>query len=228
MLIDHGLSDSATSILSCSRNRRCRNRHCIVCIALRAVCERRHLKQQVNRLRGQNPQVALWAVSPKPLDSCLRHRNRAFELVAGIRSLARSLPVTDWFGATEVQPSGLGDSSLNIHGHVMLVLDTPAGGKNYIPVREWEQRLEDTWQEVCPSIAVNSHPVKLGTVGSALSWSSYITKAASLPEFAQRTRAALSNPTLYLAQAEAIRGVSRFFGPMALGSRAPTPNRCLN
>ena len=125
----------------------------------------------------------------------------------------RSLPATKWFAATEVPPSSLGDESLHPHAHVLAVLDTPSSGRNYVPNSRWTDIWEDSWQSACPEIAVNCWPEKLCTLDDALAWAGYATKGAILNEAAIDTKAALANPPIFLAQAEAMRNVPRFFGP---------------
>ena len=148
------------------------------------------------------------------LDTAVRHREKALGLVSGVRSFMRSLPITAWFACTETARSTLGDLSLNTHAHTLMVLEPPKSGRRYIRQDDWPEVMEQVWQRSCPD-GVDCAPERLVALSDALSWASYLTKPASFVKYAAVVRAQLASPELFMEQAEALHGVSRYFGPMA-------------
>lgn len=135
-------------------------------------------------------------------------------LVASVRRMISNLPVITWFAATEVVTSSYGDSSLNLHAHAILTLDTPTGGRGYVRNEAWEERLEESWQSSTRH-AFNCCPDRQTTTEDLLRSCCYVTKAADLGGTARMTAITLREPEEYLTIAEAMRGVPRYFGPLA-------------
>jgi hypothetical protein len=153
------------------------------------------------------------------LDTAVRHREKALGLVSGVRTFMRSLPIANWCASTEVEPSSLGDSSLNIHAHAILILKPPKAGRRFVRQEDWSELLEQAWRVACDD-AIDCHPQRLMTPSDALKWAAYMTKPASLANYATTVSEQLQAPEQFLEQAEALHGVARYFGPMAsrLGS----------
>jgi hypothetical protein len=198
----------------------CRNRFCIVCKALQATDKRRCLKEHLHSTFQVNPKAVIWSATPTMLDTAVRHREKALGLVSGVRTFMRSLPIANWCASTEVEPSSLGDSSLNIHAHAILILKPPKGGRRFIRQDEWPELMEQAWQSACAD-GVDCHPQRLVTPTDALSWASYLTKQANFANYAATITEQLKAPEQFLEQAEALHGVARYFGPMA---SYPTPH----
>jgi hypothetical protein len=215
LLHSNGLPEAATSLSSCDApSSQCRNRFCLVCTALRATNKRRCLKKHLRSTLQVNPKAAIWNATPTMLDAAVRHREKAFGLVASVRTFMRSLPIANWYASTEVDLCSLGDSSLNIHAHAILVLNPPKAGRAYIRQGDWPELMEQTWQAACAH-GVDCHPERLVTPTDALRWASYMTKPANFAKFAATVGEQLKTPERFLEQAEALHGVARYFGPMA-------------
>jgi hypothetical protein len=132
------------------------------------------------------------------------------------------MPTLTWFGTLESELSTVGDSSLHIHAHALLLLPSTAG-RDYIRNDEWADRLEDGWRGTTED-AVNLCPTKLRTLRDVTIWCNYLTKAAS-PAYATRIQADLADSETFLAKLEAMSGVPRYFGPLSRGrTRTTTPN----
>jgi hypothetical protein len=215
LLHQHNMSGAALSIGRCNGpHSRCRNRLCIVCISLNAINARRSLKAWLRSTFKEDPRSLVWAISPKPIDAAIRHRERALALVSGVRHFVRRLPVKDWFACTEVERCSLGDSSLNIHAHGILALKPPKPGRNYIRHSEWPERLEEAWQSATP-YASDCHSERLLAPLDGCDWASYITKPATIGTYAITVSELFSKPERFFEHAEAMRGVARFFGSIA-------------
>jgi hypothetical protein len=223
----HGMDNAAVSISRCTRFHRCRNRLCFTCQHLRACLQRRHLKQQIRRLHTVLRHPVVWAITPKVLDSTHHHRQRIQELVTGVRCFIRQLPITQWFAAVETAHSALGDDSHNAHAHGLVVFDTSASGRGYVPLHEWESRIDETWQLACPEIAQDCYPERLCTLADGLNWSCYSTKMASVDECFSQALVALDHPGHFMEQTEAQRGLPRFMGTMSASRRRTAISRRL-
>jgi hypothetical protein len=213
------MTDAAKSISRCSgEHSRCRNRLCIVCSSLRAIGERHNLKRRLRSIYEVNSKAVLWSSTPTMLDTAVRHREKALGLVAAVRTLMKSLPVTEWFACTEVGFSSLGDASLNIHAHAVMVLEPPKAGRSYIRQGDWPEAIEEAWQ-TASHYAIDCAPRRLVTPTDALSWASHMTKPANFTKYAATVSEQLKSPGQFLEQAEALHRVARYFGTMASGRK---------
>jgi excisionase family DNA binding protein len=223
LLAANGLPEPAISIGRCNApSSQCRNRFCIVCCALQATAKRRHLKEHLRSAMQANPNAAIWSATPTMLDTAVRHREKAFGFVASVRAFMRSLPTANWFACTEVELSNLGDSSLNTHAHVALVLEPPKDGRRYIRRDDWPELMEQAWQAACAD-GIDCHPQRLVTPTDALNWASYMTKPANFAEYAIAVGKQLKNPEQFLEEVEALHHVPRYFGPMASRQTSKQP-----
>ena len=210
----NGLPDAALSISRCQApHTQCRNRFCIVCTALHAANTRRCLKAHLRSTLQLNPKAVIWNATPTILDTAVRHREKAFGLVTGVRTFMRRLPIANWSASTEVELCSLGDSSLHIHAHAILVLDPPKAGRRYVRQGDWPEQMEQAWQAACTQ-AVDCHPQRLVTPTDAFSWAAYMTKPANFARYAATVKEQLKTPEQFLEYAEALQSVPRYFGPM--------------
>jgi hypothetical protein len=225
LLHANGLPDAAVSVSRCNAPyTQCRNRFCIVCTALHAANKRRCLKERLYSTLQVNSKAVIWNATPTMLDTAIRHREKAFGLVASVRTFMRSLPIANWCASTEVELCSLGDSSLNIHAHAILVLDPPKAGRRYVRQGDWPEQMEQAWQAACTQ-AVDCHPQRLVTPIDAFSWAAYMTKPANFARYAATVKEQLKTPEQFLEQAEALHCVPRYFGPMV--RKEPTLNHQL-
>jgi hypothetical protein len=188
VLYANGMTNAAMSISRCNApSSRCRSRLCAVCSALHAIDKRRCLKEHIHSTLQVNPNAVIWSATPTMLDTAVRHREKAFSLVSSVRAFMRSLPIANWCASTEVELSSLGDSSLNIHAHAILILEPPKAGRRFIRQDDWPELMEQAWQSACAD-GVDCHPQRLVTPTDAFSWAAYMTKPANFSKYAATVR----------------------------------------